>query len=224
MRKSVYLLMLLAIVFTGQAQEKKVESKNKASSDLANLQLAYQLANYGYKTYSPTALIEAARIMSEVKTQELKYESYQQEPAPQSGGTKLEKEGYDLTSILEAAKKYSSGDPALMAAIANIEKSRQTTRGRVGGPAEKYTFVYGNTTDTYDIAFREGELAEIYIRGDGDTDLDLYVYDSLGNIIKKDDDYTDVCYVNWVPLWTGRYIVRIVNRGPILNNYRLLTN
>jgi len=224
MKKSILLLMLLVVLFTVQAQEQKVASKNKPSEDLENLQLACQLAKYGYKTFSANALIEAAKIMSSVKTQELKYESYKQDPSSKVQTTKKSKEGYDLASILAAAKKYAIGDAKLLAAIAEVEKANQATRGRVGGPGEKYALILGNSNDYYDINFIEGRLAEIVVRGDGDTDLDLYVFDSNGHLIVQDADYTDRCYVSWVPLWTGRYTVKIVNRGPILNNYYLVTN
>jgi hypothetical protein len=224
MKKLMLVLISLALLFTAQAQEKKVESKNKPSEDLENLQLAYQLAKYGYKTYSAAALIEAAKIMSSIKTQDLKYESYKQDPAPKGQGTKKIKEGYDLASILSAAKKYADGDAKLLSAIGDVEKANQATRGRVGGPGEKYSYVYGYSNDYYDVRFIAGELAEIAVRGDGDTDLDLYVFDSNGNMVAKDDDYTDRCFVSWVPLWTGRFTVKIVNRGPIVNNYWLLTN
>lgn len=217
-------LFSLVLLSTAQAQEQKAESKNKPSADIENLQLAYQLANYGYKTFSASALIEAAKIMSSIKTQDLKYETYKQDPAPKAQDTKKAKEGYDLTSILNAAKKYAGGDPKLLAAITDVEKANQATRGRVGGPGERYSYVLGFGKDYYEINFIAFELAEIAVRGDGDTDLDLYVYDSNGNMVAKDDDYTDRCYVSWVPLWTGRFTVKIVNRGPIVNNYRLLTN
>jgi len=224
MKKLMLVLISLALLFTAQAQEKKVESKNKPSEDLENLQLAYQLAKYGYKTYSAGALIEAAKIMSSIKTQDLKFESYKQDPAPKGQGTKKIKEGYDMASILSAAKKYANGDAKLLSAIGDVEKANQTTRGRVGGPGEKFSYVYGYCNDYYDVRFIAGELAEIAVRGDGDTDLDLYVFDSNGNMVAKDDDYTDRCFVSWVPLWTGRFTVKIVNRGPIVNNYWLLTN
>jgi len=220
MRKFILLLMLLSVIVIAQAQEQKPVSKTKPSEDLENLQLAGQLAKYGYKTFSA----EAAKIMSSVKTQELKYESYKQDPAPKEQAIKKSKEGYDLASILAAAKKYANGDAKSLAAITEIEKANQDTRGRVGGPGERYSCVYGNSIEVYDISFIEGQLAEILLRGDGDTDLDLYVFDSSGHLIAQDADYTDRCYVSWVPAWTGRYTVKVVNRGPIVNYYRMLTN
>ncbi len=224
MKKLIFLLVLAAVICAAQAQEEKVASKNKPSEDLENLQLANQLAMYGYKTFSAEALVQAAKIMSSIKTQDLKFESYKQEPKPEEEATKKSKEGYDMASILAAAKNYADGDAGILASIAEIEKSNQATRGRVGGPGERYSFVYGNSADNYEISFIERELAEIFVLGDGDTDLDLYVYDSNGHLIAKDDDFTDRCIVRWVPAWTGRYIIKIVNRGPILNNYHLLTN
>ena len=224
MKKTFFFFFALGLFITSQAQEPKPVSKNKPSEDVANLQLATDLARCGYKTFSADALIQAAKIMGSVKTQELKYDSFKQEPAPKDQATKKIKEGYDLASILAAAKKYADGDAKLLAAIAEIEKANQAIRGRVGGPGEKYAYAYGNTTDPYDISFIADQLAAILVRGDGDTDLDLFVFDSNGNLVQKDTDYTDKCYVSWVPLWTGRYIVKIVNRGPILNNYHLVTN
>lgn len=224
MKKFILLSVLFAILFTTHAQEQKVASKNKPSEDLENLQLADDLARYGYKTFSAEALIQAVKIRSSINTQELKYESFKQEPSGNDEDSKMSKEGYDLASILEAAKKYADGDPALLSAIADIEKTNQATRGRVGGPGESYNLIRGNSTDYFEISFIEGELAELAVRGDGDTDLDLFIYDSNGNLIKFDDDYTDRCYVCWVPRWTGRYTVKVVNLGPVSNYYRLWTN
>ena len=224
MKKTFFLLFALGLFIIARAQEPKPVSKNKHSEDMENLQLATDLARYGYKTFSADALIQAAKIMGSVKTQELKYESFKQEPTPKAKATKKSKEGYDLANILATAKKYANGDAKLLAAIAEVEKGNQVTRGKVGGPGEKYSYVYGNSNDLYDINFIEGQLAEILVRGDGDTDLDLYVFDSGCHLIAQDVDYTDKCYVSWVPVWTGRFTVKIVNRGPILNNYHLVTN
>lgn len=224
MKKTILMLMATALFLTANAQEAKTPSKEKPSEELENLQLANQLARYGYKTYSATALIEAAKIMSSVTTQELSFESYKKASASTTPAPKQKEDGYDLGSILVAAKKYADGDAGLLSAIAEIEKQSQATRGRVGGPGQNNSYVDGNETDIYEISFIEGKLAEIGLEGDGDTDLDLYVYDSLGNPIVEDEDYTDQCYVSWVPKWTGKFEVRIVNRGPILNNYVLITN
>ena len=226
MKKSILFLMLFAMFVQVQSQtiEPKDPSKKKPSSDLENLRLANQLAHYGYKTFSATALIEAARIMGTIKTQDLKVDSFKQEGTSKDEYAKKSTEKYDMTSILAAAKKYADGDTKLLADIAGLEKANEAKRGRVGGPGEKYSTVWGNGVDTYQLSFIANELAEIVVVGDGDTDLDLYVFDSNMNIIARDIDYTDGCVVGWVPKWTGRYYVKIVNRGPISNLYHLITN
>ncbi len=224
MKKSILVLLSLVFLFASQAQEKKAASKNKPSEDLENLQLANQLAKFGYKTFSASALLEAAKIMSSIKTQELKYESFKQDPPAKEQTPKKSKEGYDLPSILTAAKKYADGDAKLLATIANVEKANQVTRGRVGGPAERTDLISANSVHTYYINFIADELAEIAVKGDSDTDLDLFVFDSTDNEIAKDVDYTDKCYVSWVPKWTGKYKVVIVNRGGVSNRYLMLTN
>jgi len=224
MKKTFLLLVAMGFFLVANAQDTKTPSTEKPSEELENLQLANQLAKYGYKTYSATALIEAAKIMSSVNTQELKYESYKQDSITTNQTTKPSKEGYDLESVLAAAKKFAAGNKELLSSIAEIEKANQATRGRVGGPGEKYSHVFGNSSDSYDISFIKGALAEIVVIGDGDTDLDLIIYDSNGNLIVQDIDHTDRCYVSWVPSWTGRYTIKIVNQGPILNNYLLMTN
>ena len=65
---------------------------------------------------------------------------------------------------------------------------------------------------------------ESAVVGDGDCDLDLYIYDENGNIVASDTDYTDQCICRWVPSWTGKFIIRIVNRGYVYSNYIIATN
>ena len=83
---------------------------------------------------------------------------------------------------------------------------------------------YGIKKDTIAKLAEQNEIAEILVSGDGDTDLDLYVYDENGNLITSDTDYTDDCYVRFCPKWTGPFRIKIVNRGGVYNNYIILTN
>lgn len=99
-----------------------------------------------------------------------------------------------------------------------------TFAGANGGPKATNETVLSGETDSYVITFNGGELARIAVKGDGDTDLDLYVYDENGNLIASDTDNTDCCLVSWTPRWTGKFTVRVVNRGNVYNNYRIATN
>lgn len=112
---------------------------------------------------------------------------------------------------------------AALALAAMLLTSTFALAGNVNGPARSTTVVRGNSTDVYAISFKAGETARIEVLGDGDSDLDLYVYDENGNLIVKDDDDTDHCIVSWTPRWTGKFTVKVVNRG-VANRYTIKTN
>lgn len=95
--------------------------------------------------------------------------------------------------------------------------------GAKGGPKSNTTVVKANTTDVYTISFVAGQTARVEVNGDGDSDLDVYVYDENGNLITKDDDNTDDCLVTWTPKWTGKFTIKVVNRG-VANRYTIKTN
>src|SRR5690349_4651233 len=54
------------------------------------------------------------------------------------------------------------------------------------------------------ITFKANELAEFFVIGDGDTDVDLFVVDSKGKLVGKDEDPaergSDLCVVRWTPV------------------------
>ena len=99
-------------------------------------------------------------------------------------------------------------------ALADAEGGSRFVREKV--------LAYGS--DMYDIVFRAGQPARVDVIGDGDTDLDLYIYDQFGNIVASDTDYSDRCVAIWTPIWTGVFRLKIVNRGDVFNRYTLRTN
>ena len=80
------------------------------------------------------------------------------------------------------------------------------------------TVVRPRTTDVIKATIYVGHLAEVAVIGDGDTDLDLYMYDPSGRLVGYDDDETDRCYVRFFPRTTGAYTIKIVNRSRSLSN------
>jgi hypothetical protein len=96
--------------------------------------------------------------------------------------------------------------------------------GTVGGSTRTVEQVKANITDVYNLSFIAGQEAIVDVKGDGDTDLDLYIYDSSGNLITKDEDYTDHCVARWTPKWTGKFTIKIKNRGGVPNSYVMTTN
>ena len=91
----------------------------------------------------------------------------------------------------------------------------------VGGAKYKRSSVLAHSTDTYQVTLRGQESTLITLRGDHDTDLDLYVYDQNGNLVDYDNDYSDSCVCEVTPRWTGNFTIKIVNRGSVYNRYVL---
>ncbi len=227
MKKLILFVSLLALTFASKAQtvEEKPALEGGKSEALAAIRLANDLLRYGYTNQSTLALLDALQIFSENPTQKLNVTREGSEVDESNMEGKKARVAFDYETVLADAKKFAAGDENLLALIDNIDaEAKGAHRGSVNGPSRHYDTVNGRSTDTYQISFISGELAEILVSGDGDTDLDLYVYDSNANLIVSDSDYTDDCYVCWVPAWTGRFIVKIVNRGPVYNRYVILTN
>ena len=227
MKKILLSALVLLLTATTWAQEigEKQELKGEVSSSLSALRLASDLVKYGYAQQSALSLAEALQIINENPTQPLKAEREGTQVDTSKSEGKSSVISLDYDKILTDAKAFAEGDETITKLLAQIEENGKVRhRGAVNGPSRHYDSVNGNSTDTYQISFIANYLAEIVVSGDGDTDLDLYVYDSNGNLIVCDEDYSDNCYVSWVPKWTGRFIVKVVNRGPLYNRYVILTN
>lgn len=80
------------------------------------------------------------------------------------------------------------------------------------------TVVRPGTTDILTAKVFAGNWAAIGLVGDGDTDLDLYVYDPFGRLVGSDDDATDHCLVRFYARYTGTYTIRVVNRSHRFSN------
>ena len=224
MRRIVLIACLFSFSVAAFAQEEKPVSDKKASPELAALQTAAGLAKYGYENYSATALIEAAKIIAETPVQELDAKETPEEPQQvQEKATRLR---MDPEQLLADAQKYAGKDKVVVNYAKQVEKIVKGggTRGAVGGPRYGEGRVYGKTYKDYEIKFWASELAEVIVIGDGDNDLDLYIFDGNGNLIASDTDYTDQCVCRWVPAWTGVFRIRIVNRGAVYSNYAIATN
>lgn len=183
--------------------------------------LAGQLVAYGDQAKDPLALIVAAKILksSDPQPTDLKKDG---DAVPKDA----KKEGdnkHEAGAILARAKALAAGRQDLLALATDVEA--MTAKGATQGAGRiHWDRVAARRTDMYDITFRGGESAIVYIEGDGDTDLDLYVYDENGNLICDDTDYTDRLLCSWNPRWTGPFRIKVENHGNIWNEYGLVTN
>jgi hypothetical protein len=200
------------------------EPSNEASSSaiVAPAQLASQLAAWGREANDPVALVQAARIRTAAGEQTVKREK-QSEGGSADTGKKGNTNGPDTVESLLAAASAMAGDSEVIAALVDEVKS-SSNKGAVGGAKSTVDRVRAGATDVFRINYRGGEEAEVAVMGDGDTDLDLYVYDENGNLICSDTDNTDRMYCSWYPRWTGQFQIKIRNYGSVYNEYAVVTN
>lgn len=228
MNKIFLLISLAAISVSGMAQTAEentavAEVAAEASEPLAAIRLANHILRYGYENQSAIALASALQIISETPTQPIdatKEGDFVDKPE------KKAKVSYDYATVLSDAKALAQGDANLLAVINNVAADAQgAQRGNTKGPSRDVATIAAKGLVKYVKGFEGKKLAEITVSGDGSTDLDLDVYDSLGRHIStlRRTDAGD-CYVSWVPSFTQKYLIRITNRGGEANTFVILTN
>jgi hypothetical protein len=201
------------------------KGKEGTAAAVSMLSQATSLVNYARENESALAMLTAVQMLERVQVQD----------NAQRVGTKEGKKGntpaptLDPQQLLAEAKPWAKDNPNLTAMIdAEAAKAKAgTASGTLGstrGAIAHRDSVNARAWDDYVISFYGGEVARIAVVGDGDTDVDLYVYDESGHLIAKDDDRTAECVVAFVPRWTGPFRVRVVNNGYVYSNYILMTN
>ena len=75
-------------------------------------------------------------------------------------------------------------------------------------------------TDVWRVWAAAGQT-RVVVNGDGDTDLDCWVYDPYGNLVGSDTDGTDLCIIGFRNPTAGNLTIRIRNLGGVYNQYNL---
>lgn len=202
------------------ASAKAVSASTRAVDVVA---LAADLADHGYSTNSPLSLLTAAELLMQASPRALGGKQGIPMPAvtAKSGATVTFEPG-----AMIAAARSMAGDNTSVTALASQLQNRLASgpKGAVGGPRSTTDRVLSNSTDIWEISFRGGERGSIRVDGDGDTDLDCYVYNSRGTLVAYDNDLTDYCILDWYQASTGNVRLEIRNLGDVYNQYILSTN
>lgn len=189
----------------------------ESAQAVQTVRTAEALARYGDAAKDPLALITAAKMLKEAGASDSKA----QRVTGKDGEAKNKPDAYSADAVLQRARTLAAGRQDLIALADDVAKT--SSRGGENGPGFKRTVVGSGGAHTYRVRFRGGELARVLVSGDGDSDLDLYIYDENNNLICKDDDATDDMVCQWSPRWTGDFLIRVRNRG-VANEYRIYHN
>ena len=185
---------------------------------------AQQLARYAAAERDPVAMITAARILVQQNAADATTPDEESGQSDDSGATVPA----TAQGLLDAAQQLAPDDDNVSAMIADVEGMMEGERGGVYGP-KRYTGNVGGSDreDTWNLGdFRGSEPARVIVDGDGDTDLDCYIYDENGNLIDSDTDTTDYCILGWTPAWTGGFRLRIrdYSNNGLTNSYVISHN
>jgi hypothetical protein len=227
MKKTFVFVMLCGFCAALFAQTGPAENKPASvptSPEVAAIQTAYSLAKYGYDAKSASALIEAAEILSQTPTQPLAAEAEKSGQGADSG-KKTGTPEFTAANLLADGKKFAAGDSTMLAWAAEVEAALKVkTRGAVGGPKYQLDRVSAYGTVTYSLPLRGNEYVEILCFGDGDTDLDLYLYNPNGTLNACDESYSDQCRLYGTTGTSGVYTLVVRNRGKVYNQFEIVTN
>jgi hypothetical protein len=193
------------------------------ATGVPELSMVGMLVDWGRDNNSAEALTAAAQILSSMPATAEAREKKSEAGEGEAG----EKEGPELSlepqALLDEAIALADAQGAkkLGKHLAGLTVGN---RGAAGGPKYTVERVKAYETDMYFVTFNGLEYAQIGLSGDGDTDLDLYVYDENGNQIASDLGSTDDASVSFTPAWTGTFRIEVKNLGGVYNQYVLITN
>ena len=201
-------------------KEKASDDSEKATDqNMAYLRVSGELAQLAQDSKDAILMLAAARLEAMASTEEVSRDKTSTGDTAEADVESKPERG-DLYAL---ATQFAGTNEALQTLIED-SKISEATRGATGGPKSGTTSVSAYDTDVFRITFRGGVRAEVTVVGDGDTDLDLHVYDENGNLIDSDTDVTDIAYCSWTPRWTGTFRIEVKNWGRVYNEYRITTN
>jgi len=171
----------------------------------------------GQETKDPLLMIAAAKLRKSAHLMPV-------DRVPNSGGAGTPSGGVlDWSQMLDAAQTLATGDPVLIGLIEDIRA--ENSKGVVDGPVYSIVKIRASGQDTYDaLPFQGGKYAEIYVEGQGSSDLNLFVYDDQSRLVCSDTDISDIAYCGWRPASSGGFTVAVKNKGKADNQYSLITN
>jgi hypothetical protein len=190
-----------------------------ADDPIARLQMTADLLAVGRATKDPLALVVAARIMKTLGGAEIDLK-----PEARQATANTQKPGQPVSpdTILLEARDLAKGDKITILLI--DETASLAVPHDAEQPKTHQATVQPAATDVYTVVFNGGQLAEAGIAGDGDSDLDLFVYDENDHLVCRSTASTDREYCRWWPRWTGPFRIEIQNLGAVADLYRLATN
>lgn len=128
--------------------------------------------------------------------------------------------------LLDEAKALAAGDPNILLRTQRLQSPDKGVRSSPFGPGPIVLVRRLRAGETYSftVEARRNEVLRVAAIGDGDTNIDLTIRDSLGAVVCSDGsrDHYPVCTLTRPQAGTLR--VEVLNRGAVWSRVQILTN
>jgi hypothetical protein len=111
----------------------------------------------------------------------------------------------------------------LLGATVIVARPAPAQAGRIGGPSTALVFAPAYDSVFYDAPFVAGEPALVTIAGDGNANLELYVYDADGHVSPA-FGFGDRKLAAMTVYRSGFFVIEVRNRGPWASTVVVTTN
>lgn len=223
MKKAIFTSVLLIILLSASAQ---VSQHAKGTPRwVKDYEMSIELIKYGYQTKNAMPLIMAIQIwqsLSVTESDSTLVRAYQ-DSSSSLAGTEPKRSivNFSREQILKDIELYADGNQSLLALK---KEALSATRGSLGPRLSRTDIVQSHSTDVWKIRVRGGVQTYVVVSGDGDTDLDVKIYDENGKIVADSENGCESDVLSFVPRWTAVYTIKIKNLGSVYNRYVLTMN
>ena len=229
--KGMLVLVILFSLSLSLFADTDTKEMANPSKELETLELAAKMSDYGYQRRDPILIAKAALMMAQVGPRKIEAE------VVELGGDKaaavevpaLPSPIMDVATMLKDAGEMASKDAAVLALVNDYSAKVKTlqgtqTKGAYWGPYSGVGIVSGYSSYPWRIDFEGNIWSEVRVIGNGNTDLDLFVFSGNGSLIASDTGWGDNCCTQFIPFGNQTITVVVKNKGPIPNSYRIFTD
>lgn len=185
---------------------------------LSRLALSKKLFDEGAAARDPLLMAAAAKLRKSVRAEP---GTIAGDGAAEPGGEEAAPLGWE--AMLSAAEAAAGDDTGLLGLIADIRAERG--KGVATGPIYSILKIAPRRSSRFGpLPFAGDDYAEVYLEGDGASDLNLYVVDSAGRLVCSDTDISDIAYCGWYPDRDDDFSFRVENAGGAASTFSVMTN
>ena len=215
--QSVTLSATLALALSAAALSPRPAA---AQTPLQTAEISAQLYLTGLEQSDPVLVLAAAKLRKSLNFKQVA-RTPQQDGTPDTDTQATPP--LDWQQMLDMAAQLAAGDDALLALIEDTRV--ENSKGVATGQVYSITSIRAGGTDTYPpLPYTGGDYAEVYVEGQANTDLNLYVHDAKGRLVCSDTDISAIAYCGWRPAQTEGFTIIVKNKGGAASPYSLITN